>query len=261
MAYTSSQVVQAVPTGINSALVLITAEPITASASFQVNGCFSATYDNYLVKMYLSTYVNGTKLRFGTSGTPNTGSIYATMYGVFRNTVSPNTNVNGSFNNSKFQLTVENEGPVFYDIQIFNPFATASTGIISNSASGIATDTLVSRGNYGGGVNGTTSFTDIVIIPDSGTIDGYIKIYGYTNSQDFMTTPQITIHDCLTGETITRDMNSAELAQLEADKVESEAQAKAESDAKAANDAKVLSAKNKLKALGLTEAEVTALVG
>jgi len=32
-------------------------------------------------------------------------------------------------------------------------------------------------------------------------------------------------------------------------------------DAKAANDAKVLSAKNKLKALGLTDAEVTALVG
>jgi hypothetical protein len=36
---------------------------------------------------------------------------------------------------------------------------------------------------------------------------------------------------------------------------------KAIADAKAANDAKVLSAKNKLKALGLTEAEVTALVG
>ena len=182
MAYTSSQVVQAVPTGINSALVLINAQPITASASFQVNGCFSATYDNYLVKMYLSTYVNGTKLRLGTNGTPNTGSIYSTIYGVFRNTVSANTNVNGNFNNSKYQLTVENEAPVFYDIQIFNPFATASTGIISNSASGIATDTAVSRGNYGGGVNATTSFTDLLIIPDSGTIDGYIKIYGYTNS-------------------------------------------------------------------------------
>ena len=76
-----------------------------------------------------------------------------------------------------------------------------------------------------------------------------------------MTIPQITIHNALTGEIIVRDMNSAELAQLEADKVESEAQAKAISDAKASNDAKVLSAKNKLKALGLTEAEVTALVG
>jgi hypothetical protein len=72
---------------------------------------------------------------------------------------------------------------------------------------------------------------------------------------------KITIHDCATGKTVVRDMNSAELAQLEADKVASEAQAKAIADAKAANDAKVLSAKNKLKALGLTEAEVTALVG
>ena len=72
---------------------------------------------------------------------------------------------------------------------------------------------------------------------------------------------KITIHDAITKQTVTRNMNSAELAQWEADKVASEAQAKAESDAKAANDAKVLSAKNKLKALGLTEAEVTALVG
>jgi hypothetical protein len=72
---------------------------------------------------------------------------------------------------------------------------------------------------------------------------------------------RITIHDCATGKTVVRDMNAAELAQLEADKVVSEAQAKAIADAKASNDAKVLSAKKKLKALGLTEAEVTALVG
>ena len=74
-------------------------------------------------------------------------------------------------------------------------------------------------------------------------------------------TSKITIHDAITKQTVTRDMNSAELAQLEADKVANDARIKAESDAKAANDAKVLSAKNKLKALGLTDAEVTALVG
>ena len=72
---------------------------------------------------------------------------------------------------------------------------------------------------------------------------------------------KITIHDAITKQTVTRDMNSAELAQWEADKVAYEAEAQAIADAKAANDAKVLSAKNKLKALGLTEAEVTALVG
>jgi hypothetical protein len=68
---------------------------------------------------------------------------------------------------------------------------------------------------------------------------------------------KITIHDCATGKTVVRDMNSAELAQLEVHKADAQTQA----DAKAANDAKVLSAKKKLKALGLTEAEVTALVG
>jgi hypothetical protein len=166
----------------SSALTFITAQTITASSAFQVNGCFSATYDNYLVKMFLSTYVNATQLRFGTSGTPNTGSIYQTMYGVFRNPTSPNTNVNGSNNQTKFSLTVENDGPVFYNIEIYNPFATASTGIVSTTASGLSSNASVSRGNYGGGVNGTTSFTDIIIIPDSGTIDGYIKIYGYQNS-------------------------------------------------------------------------------
>lgn len=165
-----------------SALTLITAQTITASSSFQVTGCFSATYDNYLVKMFLSTYVNATQLRFGTSGTPNTGSIYQNMYGVFRNPTSPNTNVNGSNNQTKFSLTVENDAPAFYNIEIYNPFATASTGIISSTASGLSVNASVSRGNYGGGVNGTTSFTDLIIIPDSGTIDGYLKVYGYQNS-------------------------------------------------------------------------------
>ena len=76
-----------------------------------------------------------------------------------------------------------------------------------------------------------------------------------------MTTPQITIHNVATGETVTRDMNATELAQYEANKAASEASAKSEADAKAANDVKVLSAKNKLKALGLTDAEITALLG
>ena len=68
---------------------------------------------------------------------------------------------------------------------------------------------------------------------------------------------KITIHDAITKQSVTRDMDSAELESYEAIKVS----AQAISNAKALNDAKVLSAKNKLKALGLTDAEVTALVG
>jgi hypothetical protein len=68
---------------------------------------------------------------------------------------------------------------------------------------------------------------------------------------------KITILDALTGETITRDMNEAELAQYEADKVkaaqDAEALATAQAD-KAATRAAVLTR------LGLTSDELLALL-
>ena len=57
-----------------------------------------------------------------------------------------------------------------------------------------------------------------------------------------MTTPHITIHDCVTGETITREMNESELAQWEADQAQTARQAV-------------------LDKLGLTSDEITALLG
>ena len=67
----------------------------------------------------------------------------------------------------------------------------------------------------------------------------------------------LRINDNGTDRNMTADEETAHLANAKI----ITAEAKTESDAKASNDAKVLSAKNKLKALGLTEAEVTALVG
>ena len=73
-----------------------------------------------------------------------------------------------------------------------------------------------------------------------------------------MTTPQITVIDCLTGETITRDYNADELAQHEADK----AQVKKEATAKAkADTAKTAARQAVLDKLGLTADEITALLG
>jgi hypothetical protein len=73
-----------------------------------------------------------------------------------------------------------------------------------------------------------------------------------------MTTPQITIHDAITGEIITRAINSAELAQLEADKAQTEKTAKAKEKAD-----KALADKRQtiLDRLGLTADEFQTLVG
>ena len=67
-----------------------------------------------------------------------------------------------------------------------------------------------------------------------------------------MTTPQITIHDVLTGEIITRDFNAAELAQLEADKAQAIKDAAAIKARQAARQAV-------LDKLGLTADEANAL--
>ena len=69
-----------------------------------------------------------------------------------------------------------------------------------------------------------------------------------------MTTPQKTIIDCITGETITRDFNAAELAQLEKDKAEAEAQAEAKLAKQVAREAL-------LTRLGITEEEAQLLLG
>ena len=72
-----------------------------------------------------------------------------------------------------------------------------------------------------------------------------------------MTTPQIIIHDALTGETVTRDYNEIELAQLEAD----QAQAKKEATAKAkAEKAKADTRQTILDRLGITNEELLAIL-
>lgn len=69
-----------------------------------------------------------------------------------------------------------------------------------------------------------------------------------------MTTPQMIIYDCLTGETITRDYNAAELAEIEVDKIAAD-QAAADAQARATARQALL---NKL---GITTDEVKLLLG
>tara|TARA_B110000503_G_scaffold69465_1_gene108265 strand:- start:3999 stop:4220 length:222 start_codon:yes stop_codon:yes gene_type:complete len=72
-----------------------------------------------------------------------------------------------------------------------------------------------------------------------------------------MTIPQITIHDAITGETVTRDFNATEIAQFETNKLETDKDAKAKAKAD-----KVLADKRQiiLDRLGLTAAEFATLV-
>jgi hypothetical protein len=76
-----------------------------------------------------------------------------------------------------------------------------------------------------------------------------------------MTNPTKLVVDCSTGITETIELTDAEVAQMQAD-AEVYAEAKALEDAaKEEAEAKKVSGKAKLKALGLSDAEIEALVG
>ena len=69
------------------------------------------------------------------------------------------------------------------------------------------------------------------------------------------------IVDVQTGEVIERELTPEELKELEAEQAEAEAERLAQEQAEAEKQAKLESAKAKLAALGLDEAEVNAILG
>tara|TARA_R110000868_G_scaffold229700_1_gene482791 strand:+ start:710 stop:931 length:222 start_codon:yes stop_codon:yes gene_type:complete len=72
-----------------------------------------------------------------------------------------------------------------------------------------------------------------------------------------MTTPQITITDAITGETVIRDMNETELAQVDADiaQTKKDAAAKAKADKIKADTRQTI-----LDRLGITNEELLAIL-
>ena len=73
--------------------------------------------------------------------------------------------------------------------------------------------------------------------------------------------PTKLVVDCSTGEQTVVELTAEEIEQLEADRVAAEAQRAEQEAAEAARTAKRLSAADKLRALGLDEDEVSALIG
>jgi len=76
-----------------------------------------------------------------------------------------------------------------------------------------------------------------------------------------MDKPTKLVVNCETGEQTVVELTDEEIAQLEADRVAAEAQRAEQEAAEQARTAKRLSAADKLRALGLDEAEVAALLG
>ena len=178
--YTSGQVVQAVPTGINSALVRVGGGALSGSSTAFAS-VFSATYDAYqIVVSNVQTSAVDAWLAL------QLGSTITGYYGAASTANFATGNYTGGINfsnTSNFQYVFAISNPATNinggSVTLFNPFQTKRTTMSGFVA---RLNTAGYAGAVGGFQDSDTSFTGFTLIPSTGTMTGTCNIYGYTLS-------------------------------------------------------------------------------
>ena len=176
--YTSAQVVQAVPTGINSGLVLVKTQTIgTTVSSVTVTDAFSSTYDNYLVTVSDGIGSTSSNLRL-TLGATSTGYYFWGVYNTY--TVATLGKIHGS-NAAYFEDTVSTSPNSLSGV--FNLIAPNLAKRTSYNNAFVETATTGYGLFSGGYLNDNTQYTAFTLTVGSGTVTGgTIRVYGYLNS-------------------------------------------------------------------------------
>jgi hypothetical protein len=178
MAYTSSQIVQAVPTGINSAFVLISTTTIgTTVASVTVSSAFSSTYDNYkiIISGGAASTAGSFGLKFGSTATGYYAGITQVTYSSAAGASFSDSNA-ASFSS----IGYGNTNGLVASFDVVSPNLAKNTFVSSQHA---RNNTAAQSVVYTGFLNDTTQYTAFTITPASGTLTGgEIRVYGYLNS-------------------------------------------------------------------------------
>ena len=158
-------------------LDLISTTSFSAVSSVSVSSCFSATYDNYLIKLNSTTKATSAgslDLRLRVGGSDTTTNYRRQYISAAAASLSSGREVsNTSFNGIAYvQTTFNNE----FTINITNPFNTVVTTAFSNIVQ-------VGDGNIESqisayGLNDTTSYTGFTILAGT-NITGSVSVYGY----------------------------------------------------------------------------------
>jgi len=174
-AYNGTNWVSVAPTSTQGLTLLQSVTFSGAVSSQSLNNVFDATYTNYriIIKINAFSTADVFKMRFRVSGADNTTSDYRYMGS---NQLDPWTNT--TYGNTFWVIhRYQRANGMHFVADIFNPFATNYTTMLSSSAQ-VGQDPGVNT--FGGGFIATTSFTGFTIFPDGGTMsDGTIKVYGY----------------------------------------------------------------------------------
>lgn len=158
-------------------LEFISTTTFTAISTAFINGCFSSTYDQYLINVNIITSATvdvRLRMRSGTN-TTESGSLYD-RFGYYQ-TGAGFTFANSGNQTSAFLMDVYagSSERAMAKIDMFNPNNALHTNMQIQSW-GSNSGSIYTWNNR---VESTTQYTGFEINPDSGTVTGTISVYGY----------------------------------------------------------------------------------
>lgn len=163
---------------IKPGMVLVASQSFSAVSSVSVNNCFSATYDNYRIVGELtgSTALGGF-FRLRASGTDASGSNYD------RNEILAGASalVDTQSNNQTYLVlaAANSSRRSGFCADVFAPFLAQETSFIGMRSYPL--DDMRGFIEFGGH-NLATSYDGFTMYPNTGTITGTLRVYGYRNS-------------------------------------------------------------------------------
>ena len=148
----------------------------TAATSVSVNGCFSSTYDNYLVVMKTDASVSSVSIQFRLrlSGTDAATSTY-----IGQNLRASSTTVTGYRDPSALSYTsiaaVSSTITNGLHTYIYGPALAQPTALRTVSVSGLSSATIDDNANTH---SVSTAYDGFTFYPQTGSLTGSLPIYG-----------------------------------------------------------------------------------
>lgn len=161
----------------------ITSSTFSAASTVSVDGCFTSTYDNYLVIIKLFGSVSGqpVSLRLRVSGADSSASYYMSSFYVGYGTTtvtgsSDNNATSWGSNGGRWIITSASTEYSSAVMSIIAPQLSDKTGM---QGTFVDARTNGSSGAYAGFHNAATQYDGFSLIPASGTITGTVTVFGY----------------------------------------------------------------------------------
>ena len=170
----------ATPAVSASALTLISSESFSAVTSKSINNCFSATYQNYMIYVNLTSQTGGdlNYLKLRVSGTDSSASYNFVRVVAYDSTVA-GASTDSSTNGYLIGTNASTDGGATR-IDVYNPALARATYFYSagNRKNGTSMELESSVGNH----DVATAYDGLTLVTSGSAFAGNIRVYGVQNA-------------------------------------------------------------------------------